>query len=72
MVMGTIEVQLANGLTVVFQDQNHHESCYPTLQADGSLTVNLLDQPGDGSSPAFDRLVVRYDADQILGWSERS
>lgn len=62
----------ADGTSEHFQDANTHEAHYPVLHPDGSLTVNRMDQPGDGSPPAFDEVVARYDREQILGWTERS
>lgn len=70
--MATVEVELADGTSEHFQDQNQHESHYPVLHPDGSLSVNRMDQPGDGSPPAFNEVVARYGPEEFVGWAERS
>ncbi len=68
--MNKIEVELAGGSKQYFQAANQQESHFVVLHPDGSLSVHVIDQPGDGSPPTFDEEVARYDAEDFVGWTE--
>ncbi len=70
--MAEVEVTLADGTSEHYQNANPYESHYPVLHPDRSLTVNRMDQPGDGSPPAFDEVVARYGPEQFIGFTEHS
>ena len=70
--MAEIDVELEGGVKQYFQAANQHESHYVVLHPDGSLSVHVVDQPGDGSSPRFDEVVAHYDAEEFVGWTERT
>jgi len=70
--MSTVEVQLMDGTSEYFQDQNNDESYYPTSHPHGSWTVSRIEQPADGSPPVTDEVVRRFRPDEFVGWSEYS